>query len=476
MSDLLGCPGAIVDDIAGTVATSAWDAVCRSFADAAVSMLEFFANGFVGIPAVNLQSGGVRDVYAISLGLAGFVAVLLLLVQIARTAFTHDGSALAHGLIGLGKAALAFMLTLTVAGTALVAADEVTAFIVNRTFGNTEGLRDKLTALFTVGPNVAPSLLLILSLVCIALIVVLWFELLLRNAAVAVLIATSPIAAVGQIGEGTKAWWPKLVGATIQLIVLKPVIALVFALGLTLTGEGEDIASLLTGLVVLLLAALAWPAIARFFTFASVQMGGGMGLASLIGMASNQANAGGVPVGADPNQFSQAAEARTMGAHTGRAASATPAAAGGSSGAATGAGAAAAGGATAATGGAAAAVFGAKFALDAAQKGANSLVGKSEQMAGHAGLEGANPHANPAGYPRHMTPTWPQHSAEPPQSQHDEPDVSDDGPPPAPPPPGTTPAQSNAASAPGAALPVQHQRPPQAHVVEHQHGEREEPR
>ena len=165
-----------------------------------------------------------------------------------------------------------------------------------------------------------------------------------------------------------------------------------------------------------------------------------------------------------------------MGAHTGRAASATQAAAGGSSGAATGAGAAAAGGATAATGGAAAAVFGAKFALDAAQKGANSLVGKSEQMAGHAGLEGANPHANPAGYPRHMSPTWPQHSAEPPpqsQSPHDEPDVSDDGSPPAPPPPGDTPAQGTAAGGHGAASPVQHQRPPQAHVVEHQHGERE---
>ena len=57
-----------------------------------------------------------------------------------------------------------------------------------------------------------------------------------------------------------------------HLMVVLLSFALVFALGLTLPGQGEDLASLLSGLVVLLLAALAWPAVARFFTFASVQV------------------------------------------------------------------------------------------------------------------------------------------------------------------------------------------------------------
>jgi hypothetical protein len=36
-----------------------------------------------------------------------------------------------------------------------------------------------------------------------------------------------------------------------------------------------------------------------------------------------------------------------------------------------------------------------------AQKGINSLTGRMEQMAGHAGIQGANPHAQPAGSPRY---------------------------------------------------------------------------
>ncbi len=408
----LGCVTGVIGSVVGGVANfrvgGGVPVVRRGGRQHAGVLRQRLRQHRVGRPAV----AGVRDVYGTSLGIAALVAGILLLIQIARTALTHEGSALAFGLVGLGKAVLAFLLTLTVAGTALVAADELTAFIVNRTFGNSDGLRNKLAGLFGAAPTVAPSLLLVLAIVCILLIIVLWFELLLRNAAVVVLVATGPIAAAGLIGESTKTWWPKLVSATIQLIVLKPVIALVFALGLNVTGGTQDVATLLTGLVVLLLAALAWPAIARFFTFASVQTGGGMGLAGLIGAGSNMANSSnGMPVGADPNQFSQAAEARTMGAHAGRAGAATGPAPGGATAGAGAGSTAAAGGAAAATGGAAVAVFAAKAALDAAQKGANALVGKSEQMAGHAGLDGANPHANPAGYPRHAAPAWPHSGA-----------------------------------------------------------------
>ncbi len=142
------CGEEIVEGIVGGAAASAWETVCRSFADAAVAMLEGFAKAFVAFPPVDLSSAGVQQVYGISLGIAGVVAAMLLLIQIARTAITHDGSGLAQGLVGIGKAAVAFTATLTIAGTALVAADEITVFIIERGFGSTEGLRDKLTGIF----------------------------------------------------------------------------------------------------------------------------------------------------------------------------------------------------------------------------------------------------------------------------------------------------------------------------------------
>lgn len=386
-SDPLSCPGDIIKGGASSLANSAFNSIVKSFVSAFDGLLQAFAKAFVAIPPVNLTSPGIKSVYGISLGVAGIIAALLLFGQVIRTAVTHDGSALVQGLIGTGKAALAFMLTLTIAGTALKASDELTNYIVVRSFGSTKALTKKITHLIDLhqpaGIVDASALLLLLAVVGILLVLVLWFELLLRNAAIAVLVATSPIAAAGQVSESTRSWWTKTAVSTGQLIVLKPVIALVFALGFGMTGQSKDIQSLLTGMLVLILAVFAWPAIARFFAFASVAVGGSAGLGALLGVAAGKAGGGGgggAPTGVDPDQFSQAAEARTM-ASAGEGGSA--AAAGGAS--AGGAGGAAAAGAAAAAGPLAVVLAG----VQAAQKAVNTLSGGMDQMAGHAGMNGS---------------------------------------------------------------------------------------
>jgi hypothetical protein len=382
--------GGVAGRVIGSAAGSVWNSVCKSFADAAAQLLGAFGKAFVAIPPVNLESAGVRNVYGISLGLAGVIAALLLLGQVIRTAFTHDGSALAQGLTGVGKAALAFLLTLTVAGTALVAADELTGFIVTQTLGSTQALSDRIATLVAWDPKIAASLLLVFAVIGILLVIVLWFEMLLRNAAIAVLVATSPIAAAGQVSEAGKGWWPKLAASAGQLIVLKPVIALVFCLGLSLTGESSDIETLLAGMLVLLLAAVAWPAVARFFAFTSIQVGGGAGLGAMLGFAAGRmASRSGVPAGTEPDEFSRVAEARTMARMQGAAEL-------GSGGRAAAAGAAGFAGGAFAAGPAGMAAAG----LGMAQRAVNSLTGRMEQMAGHAGIQGANPYAQPAGPPR----------------------------------------------------------------------------
>jgi len=433
-TDLVTCvgdvPGApvsgVVSGVVGSIAGSAWEAVCKSFGDALVSLLNAFATAFTAFPSIDPTDPGIRSVYSLSLGIAAVVAAFLLLVQITRTVVTHDGSALAHGVVGLGKAVLAFLLTLTVAGAALTASNELTRFIVNQTFGNADSLKTRLGAVFVLDTLATgtPSLLLFVAVIGIVLTLVLWFELLLANAAVAVLIGTSPIAAAGQASTLTGAWWPKLVSATTQLIILKPVIALVFAIGFGLAGNATDLAGILSGLLVLLLAVLAWPAIARFFTFASIHAGGGSGLAAVLGFAAGRMNGSsagmgtpGVPEGMAGDDFASASEQRTMAAHAARTGGASGAGAG-ASGSAAGGGAAgggaaggAAGGGAAAAGAAAGPLIIVAAALDAAQRAANALTGRMEQTAGFAGLDGANPHPYPAGYPRHAPVPFPRPSA-----------------------------------------------------------------
>ncbi|MET8139870.1 hypothetical protein ABZU32_06115 [Sphaerisporangium sp. NPDC005288] len=384
LPDVVGCAGDLIGGGVASLGSSAFTAVVQSFVLAANALLESFGKAFVAIPPVDLLSSGVRSVYLISMKLAGAIAVLLLLGQVVRTAITHDGSALVQGLIGVGKAALAFLLTVVIAETSLKAADELTNVIIVGSFGNTEALTARiahLVQLDTTGTS-AGALVLLLAVVGILLTLVLWFELLLRNAAVAVLVATSPIAAAGQVSEATRSWWTKFAVATGQLIVLKPIIALVFAVGFGLTGKSTDIESLLAGMLVLILAVFAWPAIARFFSFASVEVGGSTGLGALLGFAASRAGSGvgsGAPTGVDPDEFSQASEARTMAsfAHSGDGASA-----------------AAGAGTAAASGPAAVAVS----ALQAAQRAINSLSGGMDQMAAHAGM-GGRPASYPAGVP-----------------------------------------------------------------------------
>lgn len=237
----------------------------------------------------------------------------------------------------------------------------------------------------------------VFAVIAILLTVVLWFEMLLRNAAFGILIATSPIAASGQVSETTKSWWGKLVATSVQLVILKPIVALVFALGFNMAGGSQDVETTLAGMLVLLLAAVAWPAVARFFSFASVQVGGGAGLGALLGFAGGRLSAGGgTPSGASPDEFGQQAANETMAAFArrnvlGQAAGAAGGGAGGGI-----------GGAAAAAGPIGLAIAG----VTMAQRAVNSLTGRMEQMAGHAGIQGANPYAQPAGQPQHRGPTW----------------------------------------------------------------------
>lgn len=398
----LDCGTGILDGAANSMVNSVWDAICNDFASSASNLLKAFGQAFVGISNVDVLGGGVSSVYAMSMGIAGVVATILLIGQVVRTAFTHEGRSMALALTGLGKTALAFLLTLTLASASIEAANELSDWIVKKGFGSTANLSNRLMSVFSYDNGTKGALLLVLALVGLALTAVLWFELLVRNAALAVLVATSPIAAAGQMSQATASWWNKLVAAAIQLIILKPVIALVFTLGFKMAANSSGLESTLAGMLVLLLAAFAWPAVARFFTFASVQVTGATGLGAVLGFAAGRATPGGGrgTVGTHPDAFARQTETRTVGAasEAGVFGAAAPGAAGapGATGAAGAAGSAVgtvgAGAAAAGLGPAGVVVAAAKIA----QSAVNALAGKSEQTAGHAGLN-QNQFAAPAG-------------------------------------------------------------------------------
>jgi hypothetical protein len=416
--DPLGCLTSAAGSGASDAATTAWDSICKSFADAAAELLKAFGQAFAALPSVNLETAGISSTYGISLAIAAVVAALLVFAGVIRTAWTHDGSGIAQAVTGVAKAVLAWMVTAAVATAALEASDQITRLVVEESFGSQQALADRLGAIVnwaevTGEPGQAllsGSLLLVFALIGIALVIVLWFELLLRNAAIAVLVATSPIAAAGQVSEATKAWWVRTGSATGQLVILKPVIALVFAVGFGMAGTSSGVESLLAGLVILALAVFSWPVIARFFTFGSVQASSA-GLATVLGFLAGQASQSGGGLGStsgvNPDQWSLAAENRTM-AGRGQGAGGTDS---GGPGSTTGAGGGPGGGSTGGAGGGAgsAAIAGIGFALQKAHQTGAALAGRMEQTAAHGGMQGAYPYSTVSGGQRTAPPDGGSH-------------------------------------------------------------------
>ena len=369
-----------VSGAVGDVASSAWDSICHSFADAFTSVLQWFGGVFASMPDPDL--GSIRGVYAISLMLGMIVAVFLLVLQAGSVVWTRSGAPLAQALTGLPKAVLASLLTLAVSGQIMAASDDLADWIVSSSGSSMTGFTERLTTLLALsaptGPAIPSVLLLLFGLIGIVLVLLLWFELVLRNAVFCVLVATAPISAAGQIGSSTTEWWRKLVKAGVQLAMVKPVVALVFAIGFDTAGNATGITGVISGMVVLFMAVFAWPAIGRLFTFTSASVGGAMGAGALVGAVANRTAAGGP--GVDPAAFGQFSERQAMSANTARGAG------GGGSGAL-------------AAGSAAGPAGVAVAALQAVHKTVNAVASRMEQQAGHAGLEGSNPTAYPAGYP-----------------------------------------------------------------------------
>ncbi|MGQ0631957.1 MAG: hypothetical protein ACT4P1_13040 [Sporichthyaceae bacterium] len=283
--------------ITGTVSgvvEGAFEHMCRAFADAGAAVLTAVSNAFLTASTVDLGKAGIDRVLVVTTTIAMSVAVLLLLGQVIRTGLTMRGEHLAHGLIGVAKAALATACVFSVATLLLVVADQLSELIMAETFGSTEAFADRFgnaVAISGAGGVVVPAaLMLIFGLLSVIVGAILFGEMLFRHAAIVVIVAVSPIAAAGMVSGGTADWWRKLVTAGVQLIFLKPVIVLVFAIGFGVAGESTDILGVLAGLVTLVLAAVAWPALARMCTWTSGHIGEAGGFTAFLGgMAGAQA-------------------------------------------------------------------------------------------------------------------------------------------------------------------------------------------
>ncbi|TVL90657.1 hypothetical protein CD790_21340 [Streptomyces sp. SAJ15] len=321
-------------------AADAFQEAARKLGESVVWLLQEFATAFNDISTISLNKTGLSLILGVTTGVSVIIAAFLLLVQFAKLAVSQSGGPLVTALTGLAKWGVILGVYLLATQVALNWADTFSTALINESFsGGGHGEKDaqkvlqqRLGEMFSglIGGAGTGSLVtgggmavgaigfvIVISILCIIAIGALWVEMLIRQAAIMILVAVMPIVLAGQMADSTREWWPKARNALITLILMKPVIVICFSVGFGAMSSGEGVQNVLVGLLIFIIAGFSWPALAQFMTFTS--SGGGSSAASgLLGSAGssissafggNRAALGGAGMAGGGTAYTKALEA-----------------------------------------------------------------------------------------------------------------------------------------------------------------------
>ncbi|MGQ0480437.1 MAG: hypothetical protein ACT4O0_05330 [Pseudonocardia sp.] len=229
------------------------------------------------------------------LWLSGVIAFGLFLWQLSISA-ARGGRGMWHA--ATGPFAYGIALAITVAGVVAVLelADGLTTAILSA------GLRaDNFTATWTHVPFSSAQALdgvkaVVLGLAGLfgVLPVALGYaiEIIWRQAAILVLVATIPISAAGLLAQATASWYWRTLRWTLAAIAMKPLLALTVVLGVSTLAGQSGVVGLLAGIGVLAVSLLCPFALFRLFAFVDPNTQAGAGLREAFSGIASRATTG----------------------------------------------------------------------------------------------------------------------------------------------------------------------------------------
>lgn len=231
----------------------------------AASLLKALGGVLTSSTTPDLSAGFSAEFSVMSL-IGAMVALPLLLVAAIRAIIHQDVVELARAaLLRLPAAVLLTAAAVELVRLALQASDEMSSALlsaaghpVERLIGTlVAGLASAAVATGPPGIAIGGFGALLLALVAAVVAFVLWLELVVRSAAVAVATLFLPLALAGIVWPATAHWARRLAETLTALVLAKVVVAGTLALaGVTLT-SGAGVASLVEGIALLLLATAA---------------------------------------------------------------------------------------------------------------------------------------------------------------------------------------------------------------------------
>ncbi|MEU1132628.1 hypothetical protein ABZ383_22665 [Streptomyces sp. NPDC005900] len=268
-----------VKDTVKEAAGTAFEEIVKSFGESAASVVKTLATGWLGMkaPTLSTETGPVAFMYSNLHWITGAVAVFALLVAGGRMAWERRGEPGKQALSGLLRLALTTSALVATVNLLVKAGDEFSVWLVNRSvkcsgttasgkcenaFGRRLG---ELTLLDTGVSGAGLALLLVLALLMILATICQIAFMLVRNAMLIVLVATTPLAAAASSTEQGRAWFQKNIGWLLAFVLYKPAAAIVYAAAFRSMGEPEKASTMtqISGVMLLVLAVLTLPALMR---------------------------------------------------------------------------------------------------------------------------------------------------------------------------------------------------------------------
>ncbi|WP_254910164.1 hypothetical protein, partial [Micromonospora sp. NBS 11-29] len=221
------------------------------------------------------------------------IAVASLLAAAFRMALLRRGQALWTALLGLVRMVLTVGAAWTVLNLLATEADHYSDHLYD------QGIKAQLKLIANCGTDGLTAFLLIiiglLLLVAGCIHVILMY---LRLGAMVLLTGTLPLAAAASMTESGGGWWRKHIAWMVAWLAFKPVVGLIMYSGAVMIGsvDGDAKHYKLAGAAILLMAAVALPALMRLVVPAMAALGSSDGVGA--GVAAGAAAAGAVASGA----------------------------------------------------------------------------------------------------------------------------------------------------------------------------------
>lgn len=292
-------------DLVGAATGSAWEALVASFSGAVGRSTELLFTFWTDLPGPDLEASGgtVEFLRSSTSWYVGALAVAAFLVAAARIALTRRGeqaTLLSHAMLRLLVATFLGV----PAVTALTAAgDAYSDWILDRSTDGDFGGRIFAVANVAnlAGPNgVGSALVLLFSILALAGSIGQMFMMFVRAGMLPVLTGLWPLFAAVSNTESGKSMHDRALAWLVAFLLYKPAASTVYAAGFHTVSSDNGVVGTLSGLFLLLLAALTLPALLRLTVPAVAAAagggsgGGGVAVAGVLATGALAATGGGI--------------------------------------------------------------------------------------------------------------------------------------------------------------------------------------